>query len=80
MGLTREKAKALRMTGDANNISTVFRLFVLNCNIFCGGTITVFWTSNGQKEDRISVSIWSSKEVTSLDDHGFPYHERRDSR
>lgn len=39
MGLTREKAKALRMTGDANNISTVFRVFVLNCNIFCGGTI-----------------------------------------
>lgn len=39
MGLTREKAKALRMAGDANNISTVFRVFVLNCDIFCGGTI-----------------------------------------
>lgn len=33
--------------------------------------VTVFWTSNSQNENRISINIWSTKEVTSSDVHGF---------
>lgn len=39
MGLIWEKVKVLRMVGDVNNILIVFCVFVLNCNIFCGGII-----------------------------------------
>lgn len=39
MGLIWEKVKILRMIGDVNNILIVFCVFVLNCDIFCGGII-----------------------------------------
>lgn len=52
-------------------MSRVFRALCLPVIHFVEVLVTVFWTSNSQNENRISINIWSTKEVTSSDVHGF---------
>lgn len=42
--------------------------------------VIVFWTSNGPKENRLSVTTWSKETVTSSDIQCFPDGKVRDTR
>lgn len=45
-----------------------------------GMVVIVFWTSNGPKENRLSVTTWSKETVTSSDIQCFPDGKVRDTR